>query len=148
VPLSSFLAGVLHEWLEVHPGGPFLFCQAGEIARSKKRSPTTGHKGVKTRATSLKGRMAMVSRRVAPMPTALTKDEAHDHFHRTLAGSKWAVLKGWHVLRHSFISNCAAHGVGQRLIDSWVGHTTEEMRKRYRHLIPNVEQAAIRSVFG
>jgi len=66
----------------------------------------------------------------------------------SLAGSKWQVLRGWHVLRHSFISNCAAGGVDQRLIDTWTGHTTEEMRKRYRHLIPSVEQAAIRTVFG
>ena len=35
----------------------------------------------------------------------------------------------------------------QRLIDEWVGHTTEEMRRRYRHLIPSLEQQAIRSVF-
>ena len=45
--------------------------------------------------------------------------------------SKWEVMRGWHVLRHSFISFCAAAGVDQRLIDEWVGHTTEEMRKRY-----------------
>src|SRR3712207_8603670 len=57
-------------------------------------------------------------------------------------------LTGYHVLRHSFVSNCAAAGVDQRLIDAWVGHTTEEMRRRYRHLIPSVEQQAIRSVFG
>ena len=39
-------------------------------------------------------------------------------------------------------------GVDQRLIDDWVGHTTEEMRRRYRHLIPSVQKQAIRSVFG
>jgi integrase len=60
-----------------------------------------------------------------------------------LAGSKWQVLRGWHVLRHSFVSNAAAAGIDQRLIDSWVGHQTEEMRRRYRHLIPSVEQEAI-----
>jgi len=31
--------------------------------------------------------------------------------------SKWSVIPGWHCLRHSFISNCAARGVDQRLID-------------------------------
>jgi integrase len=51
------------------------------------------------------------------------------------------------VLRHSFASNCAAGGVDQRLIDGWLGHTTEEMRKRYRHLIPSHEQQAIRGLF-
>lgn len=34
VPMSPFLSGVLKEWLASHPGGPFLFCHAGEIAES------------------------------------------------------------------------------------------------------------------
>ena len=52
------------------------------------------------------------------------------------------------ALRHSFISNCAARGVDQRLIDHWVGHTTEAMRRRYSHLLPAVSQTALLSVFG
>jgi integrase len=63
---------------------------------------------------------------------------------RAIRRSKWAVLPGWHCLRHSFISNCAAWGVDQRLIDHWVGHTTEAMRRRYSHLLPAVSQAAHR----
>jgi integrase len=43
-------------------------------------------------------------------------------------------VRGWHVLRHSFVSLCANRGVDQRLIDEWVGHATEDMRRRYRHL--------------
>ena len=43
VPLSSTLATVLKEWIAIHPGGPWLFCQSGEVKRSKKRSRTTGH---------------------------------------------------------------------------------------------------------
>jgi integrase len=149
VPLSSPLAEVLKDWLAVHPGGKYLFCIAGEVARSKKRSKTTGHKGEKTRATSQKGRMAGVRTRTErPEPGALTKDEAHDHLKRTLAGGKWEVLRGFHVLRHSFISACASKGVDQRLIDEWVGHTTEEMRKRYRHLYPSTQKDALKSVFG
>jgi hypothetical protein len=38
--------------------------------------------------------------------------------------------------------------VDQRLINGWVGHQTEEMVRRYRHLIPDQQRAAIRSVFG
>jgi hypothetical protein len=49
---------------------------------------------------------------------------------------------------HSFISNCAAKGVDQRLIDHWVGHTIEEMCMRYRHLVPDVSKAALLSMFG
>src|SRR5262249_15567603 len=60
VPLSSFLAGVLREYLATHPGGQALFCHAGEVMRSKKRSRTTGHQSSTDRATTLKARMATV----------------------------------------------------------------------------------------
>ncbi len=80
--------------------------------------------------------------------TPLTRDEAHSHFEFTLADSKWNKLKGWHVLRHSFASNCAARGLDQRIIDSWMGHQSEEMQKRYRHNFPDQHQKALQSVFG
>jgi len=147
VPLTPFLANMLQEWLAVHPGGIWLFCQAGEIARSRKRSHTTGHKGQKARAKTVDGRMATVQLRAKPSVAPLTKNEVHDYFKRTLADSKWSVLRGWHTLRHSFASNCAARGVDQRLLDAWLGHTTE-IRKRYLHLIPSNEQHAIQAVFG
>ncbi len=120
VPLSPFLTGVLREWLNTHPGGLHLFCQQPAVFRSKKK-------------------------RVAA--TAITRDEAHDHFKRTLVGSTWQVLRGYHVLRHSFASNCALKGVDQRLINAWLGHQTEAMVQRYRHLFPTQEQQAIRLVF-
>ena len=56
-PMTPFLRQVLEEWLAVHPGGPHLFCHAGEVGRSKKRSKTTGYKGDKTRASTAKGRL-------------------------------------------------------------------------------------------
>jgi integrase len=148
VPLTSLLAGVLRGWLAGHPGGPALFCHHGEVFRSKKRSKTTGHKNEKVRPSSLKGRLATVRRRDLPPAGALTKDEVHDHFWRTLDGSKWAVLPGLHGLRHSISSACASKGVDQRLIDERTGHSTEEQRKRYRHLYPTTQQAAIASVFS
>src|SRR5205823_4357686 len=116
VPLSPFLAGVLRSWLAEHPGGTHLFCQAEEVSRSKKRSRTTGHQNGPDRATTLKGRKATVRERVRPGFGPLTEDEAHDHFKRTLAGSEWEVLRGWHVLRHSFVSACASQGIDQRLL--------------------------------
>src|SRR5262245_22062252 len=121
VPLSPLLMAVLREWLSIHPGGPYFFCQNAVVVHSKtKRSAAT----------------------------PVTRDEVHDHFKRTLAESKWKVLRGWHIFRHSFCSNCAVTGIDQRLIDAWVGHTTEEMRRRYRHLFPHQQQTAIRLVFG
>ena len=121
MPLSPLLLTVLRDWLSIHPGGPYLFCQAAVVAHSKKKRSTA---------------------------TSVTRDEAHDYFKRTLAESQWEVLRGWHIFRHSFCSTCAAAGIDQRLIDAWVGHTTEEMRRRYRHLLPNQERQAIQTVFG
>jgi integrase len=121
VPLSASLMTVLQEWLAIHPGGPFLFSQQAAIIRSKKK-----------RATAC----------------AVTRDEAHDHLKRALADTKWKVVRGWHLFRHCFISLCVTKGIDQRLIDSWVGHTTEEMRKRYSHLYPSAEREAIQVVFA
>jgi integrase len=74
----------------------------------------------------------------------LTRDQAHDHFKRAIKGSSWeGRIRGFHTFRHSFCSNLASVGVDQRVIDSFVGHTTEAMRKRYQHLAPSVTQRAI-----
>lgn len=109
----------------IHSGQPeghgaFAFCSGGRIARS----------------------------RVKQSNPALSPDQAHGHFTRTLQNSKWEKIKGWHCLRHSFISNLASQGIDQRIIDDFVGHTTEQMRRRYRHLFPDVKQAVIDAVFG
>jgi integrase len=121
VPVAPKLAEILHDWLRVRPESPYLFCQAERVTRSKTRRDA---------------------------PTAVTKDEAHDHFKRTVADSKWQVLRGYHVLRHSFISALASEGVDQRVIDEAAGHQSEEQRKRYRHLYPRVMREAIGRVFG
>jgi len=121
VPLSPFLVAVIREWLDGHPGGKYTFCLDCRLGRAGK---------------------------TREIGTPLTRDEAHDHFKRTLAGSKWEKIRGWHIFRHSFCSNCAAKGIDQRIINAWVGHQTEEMVRRYRHLIPNQQQEAIRVVFG
>jgi integrase len=119
------------------------------VAHSKKRCRTTVHQNGKGRATTLKGRMATVRRRQnLPGPQALTVGECHDHFKRTLAGSKWAVVKGLHTLRHSVASCLAAAGVDQGLIDDMLGHVSEEMRRRYRHLTPAAKTQAVEAVFG
>ena len=77
----------------------------------------------------------------------VTVDESNHHFNATMAGSKWEMVPGWHCLRHSFASNCAARGVDQRLINAWMGHTTIEIQQRYAHLIPSIAKTALDSVF-
>jgi integrase len=121
VPMSPLFEKVMRAWLDEHPGGAFTIAQALQIARSRK-----------TRAGYV----------------PLTVDEANDHFHRTLEGSRWTVIRGFHVFRHSFASNCAARGVDQRLINAWLGHQTAEMVERYRHLIPSHSASALEQVFG
>ena len=147
VPLTPLLKEVLKAWLAEHPGRPFLFCHSGTVDRSKKRSRTTGHKGEKTRASGQKDRQATIRKRSQPSASALTRNEVHDHFKRTLAGSKWESIRGLHCLRHSFISACASKGVDQRLVQEWCGHMTAEMSRRYAHLYPSTQQEAIKRVF-
>ncbi len=120
-PITPKLADTLRGWLAVRPECPPLSCQAQRVTRSKTKRDG---------------------------PTAVTKDEAHDHFKRTVADSKWQAMRGYHVLRHSFISTLASEGVDQRVIDEVVGHQSEEQRKRYRHLYPGVMKEAITRVFG
>ena len=50
---------------------------------------------------------------------------------------------GFHCLRHSFSSNLASSGVDDRLIDHFMGHQTDEMRRRYQHLFPSDRRRAI-----
>ena len=78
----------------------------------------------------------------------MSRDVASHHFTQTVRRTKWKKLRGFHVLRHSFASNLAAGGVDQRIIDEWMGHQTEEMRKRYRHLIREQHQQVVESIFA
>jgi integrase len=74
----------------------------------------------------------------------LTRSEVRDRFRRTLDGNRWKKIKGFHVFRHSFASNLAAAGVDQRIIDEWMGHQTEEMRRR-RSAVKPATHVTIRS---
>jgi len=147
VPMSAFLIGVMTHWLAEHPGGPWLFCHESTVARSRKRSGTTGHFGQSKRPTSGNARKAAVKQRETAVTGPLTKDEANHHFRKTVAGSKWNVLRGWHALRHSFVSACASRGVDQRLVEAWAGHMSPEMSRRYAHLYPSIQQQALSGVF-
>lgn len=148
VPLTPFLRDVLTEWLKVHPGGAHLFCQAGEVARSKKRSRTTGHQSAGNRPTSLKGRMATVRKRAVAAPSGLSLKEVYYFFKDAIKGGKWEVIRGLHTLRHSMISVCAARGVDQRMLEAWAGHMTPEVARRYTHLRPDRQQEAIKDAFA
>jgi len=121
VQLHAQLKEIMAEWFHIHPGGPHTICTPPDFQRSKKKSD---------------------------FPQPLTESQAHDHFKRALADSKWKVVRGFHVLRHSFASICAMKGIHQSIIDSWLGHQTEEMRNRYRHLFPEETRRAMDSVLA
>lgn len=72
--------------------------------------------------------------------------DLHSRWGALVKGTKFDNLSGYHVLRHSFASNLAAQGVDQRIIDTFMGHQTEEMRKRYQHLFPERKNEAIHSL--
>ncbi len=148
VPISPFLAKILKIWLKNHPGGQYLFCQTTVVARSKKRSPTKGYMSGDNKPTTAEARTANLKPRETLPNGPLTSDEAHNHLKQVFKGTDWARIKGWHFFRHGFIGACATKSVDQRFIDEWVGHQTEEQRKRYRHLTPSSQQEALASVFG
>ncbi|WP_166825679.1 tyrosine-type recombinase/integrase [Thalassoroseus pseudoceratinae] len=122
VPLNKRLERIIREWLERHPGGVFTFMVPADITRSGARQD-----------------------RAAQM----TKDQATHHFKTTLKDTKWRVVKGWHVLRHSFCSNCARRNVPDLTIDKWMGHNGDEaIKKRYRHLFPGDERQLMDRLFA
>lgn len=80
----------------------------------------------------------------------LTNDQANRSFWQPMRHTDWCLdsTKDWfkigfHTYRHSFASNLAARAVDQRIIDEFMGHSTEAMRRRYRHLFPSNRRAAI-----
>lgn len=120
VELTPLLDEVMRSWFKIHPGGDFTITPPLSMPRGKLRE----------------------------VYSPLTVGEARDHFKRTLAGSQWKKIRGFHVFRHSFASNAAYAGVAEPVIDAWMGHQTEEMRRRYRHLFPAQRRSAIELVFG
>ncbi|WP_419194975.1 tyrosine-type recombinase/integrase [Novipirellula herctigrandis] len=121
VPISAPLEKVLRTWIDHHPGSNFTFCHHEPILHSRKAKAVTD---------------------------GLTKDQAAHYFRQPIEKSEWDVIKGWHCLRHSFISGCASKDIDQRMIDEWVGHTTEAIRRRYRHFFPSSQQNAMESLFA
>lgn len=121
VPLSPKLNAVIQEWFSVKRKSIFTFPRELKVSRERKARQDED---------------------------AVTVDEASYQLSKTLSGSRWENIRGWHIFRHSFISNCAAKGIDQRMIDRWSGHHTDEMRKRYTHLFPDAQQEAISIVFG
>jgi integrase len=78
----------------------------------------------------------------------ITPREAMNYFDRALRVSKWRVLRGLHVFRHSFCAALASKGVDQLIIDDLMGHSTEKQRRRNRLLFPDVTKKAMLSALA
>ena len=89
----------MQDWFKSHPGGQFTIATPLTMPRRKSKSEFT----------------------------MLSREEAHHHFKETLADSKWKVIRGFHVLRHSFGAICTRAGVPMNVIAKWMGHTHREM---------------------
>jgi integrase len=78
----------------------------------------------------------------------LTQVMATKRFRSAVKSSRWKDLRGWHTFRHSFASNLARNGVPQAHIDEMMGHETEVMRERYRHLFPHDLEQSVGRLFS
>ena len=121
VPLTPQLKRALQAWFDQKQPSPFTFPAEHQVERTHRPRFEDG---------------------------CVSPDQASHHLDRVLKGTRWEKIRGWHIFRHSFISNCASATVDQRMIDSWVGHQTDAMRRRYTHLFPHAQHAAIAGVFG
>ena len=90
------------------------------------------------------GRWVIADDEGSPISEAM----ATKHFRKTVGNGKWKVLHGWHTFRHSLASNMASAGVDQRVINEILGHSTAEMERRYRHLLPGKQEHALNALFG
>ena len=144
----SEIVRVLHSDVDLASGGVTV------RERKRDKSKTTTRRVPLT--PFLKDVLTDWMRRRGNGKTLFCKDDGQDilpgeitnYFNRALRVGKWKVLRGMHVFRHSFISAMASRGVDQRIIDSFVGHCTDEQRRRYAHLYPDVQQHAMQAVFG
>jgi integrase len=78
----------------------------------------------------------------------ITVQMSNHYFRWALEGSKWQVLSGFHVFRHSLISNLAEQGVSEPVIMELVGHLNRKTTGRYLHLRPTTLGDAMHRVFG
>jgi integrase len=120
VPMTARLHHELAAWFRTKEASPFAFPAEHQVERTRRPRFEEG---------------------------CVSPDQASHHLDRVLSSTKWEKIRGWHIFRHSFISNCASCGVDQRMIDSWVVHQTDAMRRRYTHLFPHAQHAALAGVF-
>src|SRR4051812_20755088 len=138
------------------------FDQDSIVARSKKQSRQQSETARRIDLHPELKALLLAWKEKRPRGQYVVCDEASDgplgpqaatrSFCQPLRGTAWCLSGrrrwfkvGFHTYRHSFASNLAVRGVDQRIIDEWMGHQTEAMRKRYRHLHPKDRRSAMAS---
>lgn len=143
-------------WQDVHLDRGILVArsrkqsrQTREVARDIDLHPELSQLLREWKARRPRGQWVICDRDTLEPLDSKTTNRA---FRQPLLATHWCLDRrrrkfklGFHTLRHSFASNLAAAGVDQRIIDQWMGHQTEAMRRRYRHLFPKLRQSAIES---
>lgn len=143
-------------WLDVDLDGDFLYARSRKQSRSKKETvrrvdlhPELKKEMSAWREQRPKGQFVICEEDTLD---PISNDRANRCFWQPMRHTEWCLdnAKDWfkvgfHTYRHSFASNLAAAGVDQRIIDEWMGHQTEAMRRRYRHLFPKNRRSAIES---
>jgi integrase len=143
-------------WLEVDLENDFLCARSRKQSRRKTETvrridlhPELKQELIVWRQRHPKGQFVICE---TDTLEPIRKDRANRLFWQPMRGTEWCLDSkrnwfkvGFHSYRHSFASNLAARGVDQRIIDEWMGHQTESMRRRYRHLFPSNRRSAIES---
>ena len=95
------------EWLAVHPGGNHLFCHVGRGRAEQEAEPhhrPSEREGPGDDAQGPAGRPSRIAKHPGFGPD---QGRSRRPSHADARRLEWEVVRGWHVLRHSFISICA-----------------------------------------
>lgn len=63
--------------------------------------------------------------------------EMESKLYEAVKGTKWENIKGWHTMRHSFISIALSLGMDRHTIMDITGHTEANTQKIYSHIFPD-----------
>ncbi len=75
----------------------------------------------------------------------LAADSLRDNLGRLINGTQYDGV-GWHTFRHSFVTHLARAGVSRDVIKKMVGHVSDAMFDRYRHVLPDEQEDAMEAL--
>ncbi len=144
------------QWVDVDLAEEFIYARSRKQSRSKRETVRRidMHQELKTDLLEWNQRRPRGQYVISDASTfePINNDRSNRVFWQAMRHTEWCLNNtkdwfkiGFHTYRHSFASNLAANNVDQRIIDEFMGHSTEAMRRRYRHLFPKQRRSAIES---